>query len=42
MSNVLSARDVNAQNPATSMDDAKPKSLEYHRQVLQSRINEDE
>lgn len=40
-SNVLADRDVNA--PATQQaPDAKPevKSLEYHRQVLQSKLEE--
>lgn len=42
-SNVLADRDVNAsaQNKAVDMD-AKPdvKSMEYHRQVLQSKLEE--
>ncbi|KAF1948714.1 hypothetical protein CC80DRAFT_430901 [Byssothecium circinans] len=40
--NVLSTRDTNAQvKPAASPEKGdKPKSMEYHRQVLQSRIDE--
>lgn len=38
-SNVLSLRDNNAQlRPSPSPEKEKPKSLEYHRQVLQSRM----
>jgi len=38
--NVLSVRDTNMQlKPTPSPEkDGKPKSLEYHRQVLQSRM----
>lgn len=37
-SNVLSQRDTNTQlKPASSPE--KPKSLDYHRQVLHSRLN---
>lgn len=50
--NVLAARDINASAPTvnhsetkpTSDEDGnmnKPKTMEYHRQVLQSRIDED-
>ncbi|EOD51761.1 Spo12 [Neofusicoccum parvum] len=35
--NVLAARDANAQLNQT-VDDGKTKSLEYHRQVLESRM----
>lgn len=36
--NVLSVRDTNMQlKPTPSPEKDKPKSLEYHRQVLQSR-----
>ena len=39
--NVLSVRDTNVQlKPTPSPEKEKPKSLEYHRQVLQSRIND--
>ncbi|KAF2733522.1 hypothetical protein EJ04DRAFT_513164 [Polyplosphaeria fusca] len=38
-SNVLNARDNNAQlKPSPSPEEEKPKSLEYHRQVLESRL----
>jgi hypothetical protein len=38
--NVLSARDTNAQlKPSASPEKEKTKSLDYHRQVLQSRLN---
>ncbi|KAL6706732.1 hypothetical protein ACN47E_005274 [Coniothyrium glycines] len=38
--NVLGARDVNAQvKPAASPDKKETKSLNYHRQMLQSRLN---
>jgi hypothetical protein len=38
--NVLSARDTNVQmKPTTSPEKDQPKSLEYHRQVLNSRMN---
>ena len=38
-SNVLSDRDTNAQlKPSASPEKEKPKSLEYHRQVLESRL----
>ncbi|KAH7390566.1 hypothetical protein BKA66DRAFT_459223 [Pyrenochaeta sp. MPI-SDFR-AT-0127] len=38
-SNVLSVRDNNAQlKPSPSPEKEKPKSLEYHRQILQSRM----
>ncbi|KAF2824024.1 hypothetical protein CC86DRAFT_372159 [Ophiobolus disseminans] len=40
--NVLSARDTNVQLKHTaSPENDEPKSLEYHRQVLQSRMNEE-
>ncbi|KAJ4303117.1 hypothetical protein N0V90_002009 [Kalmusia sp. IMI 367209] len=41
-SNVLSARDVNAQVKPASPEKKveKPQSLEYHRQMLQSRLRE--
>ncbi|KAL0262178.1 hypothetical protein SLS55_003617 [Diplodia seriata] len=35
--NVLAQRDAN-QQLGQSVDDAKPKSLEYHRQMLESRL----
>jgi hypothetical protein len=39
-SNVLSARDTNVQiKPTPSPEKDQPKSLEYHRQVLNSRMN---
>lgn len=42
-SNVLSSRDVNAQIKPTAIVDAKePKSMEYHRQVLESRMKDDQ
>lgn len=38
--NVLCSRDTNAQiKPTPSPEKDKPKSLDYHRQVLNSRIN---
>jgi hypothetical protein len=38
-SNVLSSRDVNAQfKPTASPDKKAPKSMEYHRQILESRM----
>ncbi|KAJ4318746.1 hypothetical protein N0V94_004260 [Neodidymelliopsis sp. IMI 364377] len=38
-SNVLSSRDVNAQiKPAAPTGKPDPKSMEYHRQVLESRM----
>ncbi|KAH6622115.1 hypothetical protein C7974DRAFT_216343 [Boeremia exigua] len=42
--NVLSSRDVNAQIKPTALADAKEpnKSLEYHRQVLESRMKDDQ
>ena len=42
-SGVLSSRDVNASVPkaTATMEDKKVNSMEYHRQVLQSRLNED-
>jgi hypothetical protein len=45
MFNVLAARDVNTSAPSgnpfnTSGADEKPKTMEYHRQVLQSKIAE--
>ncbi len=42
--NILSSRDVNAQiKPATPSDAKEPnKSLEYHRQVLESRMKDDQ
>ncbi|KAF2790278.1 hypothetical protein K505DRAFT_327691 [Melanomma pulvis-pyrius CBS 109.77] len=37
--NVLFARDTNAQlKTGPSLEEEKPKSLEYHRQVLESRL----
>ncbi|KAI4132908.1 MAG: hypothetical protein LQ347_002383 [Umbilicaria vellea] len=41
-SNVLSSRDVNtsAPSPTKPTDANKPQSMEYHRQVLQSRLEE--
>ncbi|KAJ4366902.1 hypothetical protein N0V83_007431 [Neocucurbitaria cava] len=42
-SNVLSVRDNNAQiKPTFSPEKEKPKSLEYHRQVLQSRMDSEQ
>ncbi|KAI9837554.1 MAG: hypothetical protein M1819_007205 [Sarea resinae] len=49
-STVLSDRDVNASAPQTAgnamdkvgSDANKPKSMEYHRQVLQSRLNSEQ
>jgi hypothetical protein len=39
-SNVLSVRDTNVQiKPTPFLEKDKPKSMEYHRQVLQSRMN---
>jgi len=36
--NVLASRDTNAQlSPKKESKEEKPKSLEYHRQVLESR-----
>lgn len=41
-SNVLSTRDANAHiKPTPSPEKEKPKSLEYHRQMLASRLNEE-
>jgi len=41
--NVLSMRDTNMQvKAAPSPEKDKPKSLEYHRQVLQSRMGTEE
>jgi hypothetical protein len=40
--NVLSVRDTNVQLKPTSPEKDKPKSMEYHRQVLQSRINNEQ
>lgn len=42
-SNVLSARDVNtsAPNLTTDNNNEAVKSMEYHRQVLQSKLSED-
>jgi hypothetical protein len=41
--NVLSDRDTNAQvKPSASPEKEKPKSLEYHRQVLESRMNSEQ
>jgi hypothetical protein len=38
--NVLSVRDTNMQvKPVPSPEKDKPKSLEYHRQVLHSRMD---
>ncbi|KAL9118433.1 MAG: hypothetical protein Q9187_005021 [Circinaria calcarea] len=50
--NVLAARDINTSTPTTNHPETKstgekdgdmnkPKSMEYHRQVLQSRMDED-
>lgn len=41
LSNALTERDTNAQpkaSPSPEKKDEKPKTLEYHRQVLQSRM----
>lgn len=35
--NILASRDTNAQL-GQAADDDKPRSLEYHRQVLESRM----
>lgn len=51
-SNVLAARDINAAAPIVNHSETKPtsdkdgdvnkpKTMEYHRQVLQSRMDED-
>jgi hypothetical protein len=41
--NVLSARDTNTQlKPAASPEKEQRKSLEYHRQVLQSRMDDEQ
>lgn len=41
--NVLSNRDINAQIKTTEHSDAKePKSMEYHRQVLESRMKDEQ
>ncbi|KAF2868501.1 hypothetical protein BDV95DRAFT_597352 [Massariosphaeria phaeospora] len=41
--NVLSARDTNVQvKPAASPEKEKPKTLEYHRKALESRLKGDE
>jgi hypothetical protein len=43
-SNILSDRDTNVQvNPSTTPmeENEKPKSLEYHRQVLASKMKEE-
>lgn len=42
--NVLSSRDVNAQIKPTATSDAKEpkKDLEYHRQVLESRMKDEQ
>ncbi|MCJ1303574.1 hypothetical protein MMC08_006384 [Hypocenomyce scalaris] len=42
-SNVLSFRDANTSAPSLqkSTEAKKPKSMEYHRQVLQSRLEEE-
>jgi len=41
--NVLSVRDTNVQlKPTPSPEKDKPKSLEYHRQVLQSRMDSEQ
>jgi len=41
--NVLSIRDTNVQlKPTPSPEKDKPKSLEYHRQVLQSRMDSEQ
>lgn len=44
-SNVLNARDSNAQlkpSPSPTKDAEKPKSLDYHRQVLANRMKEEQ
>ncbi|KAJ4334941.1 hypothetical protein N0V95_009032 [Ascochyta clinopodiicola] len=42
-SNVLSSRDVNAQiKPVAPSDTKEPKSMEYHRQVLESRMKDEQ
>ncbi len=43
-SNVLADRDINAPAAQTQSGSQKPdiKSMEYHRQVLQSRLNEEQ
>lgn len=41
--NVLSVRDTNALlKPTPSPEKEKPKSLEYHRQILQSRMENEQ
>lgn len=41
--NVLSVRDTNVQlKPTPSPEKDKSKSLEFHRQVLQSRMNSEQ
>jgi hypothetical protein len=41
--NVLSVRDTNVQlKPTPSPEKDKSKSLEYHRQVLHSRMNSEQ
>jgi hypothetical protein len=41
--NVLSVRDTNMQlKPTPSPEKNKPRSLEYHRQVLQSRSDSEQ
>ncbi|MCJ1371610.1 hypothetical protein MMC20_002829 [Loxospora ochrophaea] len=43
--NVLSSRDINTSAPASTFTkaeaDNQPKTMEYHRQVLKSRMEED-
>jgi hypothetical protein len=38
-STILSERDTNVKQPGAASDN-KPKSMEYHRQVLESRLKE--
>jgi hypothetical protein len=41
--NVLSDRDTNMHlKPASSTEKDQPKSMEYHRQVLQSRMDSEQ
>jgi hypothetical protein len=40
-SNVLSDRDANTHLSTAKVEDLKPKSMEYHRQMLQSRMNDE-
>ncbi|KAF2012669.1 hypothetical protein BU24DRAFT_395728 [Aaosphaeria arxii CBS 175.79] len=41
---VLAARDTNVQlaKPTNATENEKPKSLEYHRQMLESRLKDDQ